>query len=87
MERLIYQRWGRRIRDARTGMFTQGQLARIVGVSKGTMSKYESGALHVPDGTKWRIAGALHKSLDELFAWPLDVPPFPEARLVVAVAA
>lgn len=77
MESLIYQRWGRRIREARTGMYRQSDLARIVGVTKGTMSKYESGRLHIPDAAKWRIAGALHRSLDELFAWPIDVPPFP----------
>lgn len=77
MERLIYQKWGRRIRDARTGIYSQGALARVVGVTKGTMSKYESGALHVPDSAKVRIAGALHRSLDELFPWPIDVPPFP----------
>ena len=84
MERLIYVRWGRRIRETRQGIYTQGQLARIIGVSKGTMSKYESGALHVPDAAKVRIAGALHRSLDELFTWPIDVPPFPAERPAAA---
>jgi DNA-binding XRE family transcriptional regulator len=77
METLIYQRWGRRIRECRSGLYRQAELARIVGVSKGTMSKYESGRLHVPDRVKLRICGALHKSPDEIFPWPIDVPPFP----------
>lgn len=69
----LYERWGRRLRERREGRYTQRQLGRIVGVTQATISKYESGALPMPDPVKVRIAAAFEASLDELFPWPLDV--------------
>lgn len=75
-ERLVWKRWGKRVRDARTTAgLTQEQLAERVHVRQSTVSKWEMGD-HAPgDEEKMRLAEALDCSLDALFAWPDFIPP------------
>ena len=61
------------MRERRQGLYTQRQLARRVGVTQATISKWESGDLAMPDAMKVRVAAVFDASLDELFPWPLDV--------------
>lgn len=71
----MYQAWGRRLRDRRLARgLSQRRLARLIGVTPGTISKYESGALCPPDAMKLRLGRTLMFSLDEIFPWPMGVP-------------
>jgi transcriptional regulator with XRE-family HTH domain len=75
-ERLVWKRWGRRIRQERqVAGLTQEQLAARVDVRQSTVSKWELGDLAPGDEEKMRLAEALGRPLDTLFAWPDTFPP------------
>lgn len=71
--------WGKRIAARRKALgFTQQRLGELCGgIVQPTISKIERGDLVPGDELKWKLAGALGMSLDELFAYPAIVPPFP----------
>jgi transcriptional regulator with XRE-family HTH domain len=68
--------WGRRVRAAR-GPLSQERLAAIVGYDQRTISKIENGKTNPSIRLKWLIAGALGRTIDELFPNPSIRPPFP----------
>lgn len=72
--------WGKRIAARRKVLgFTQQRLADLCGgVVQATISKIERGDLVPGNELKWKLAAALQLSLEELFAYPAIVPPFPE---------
>ncbi len=70
--------WGRRIRRHRKSVgLSQARLAEVCGVAQGTISKIERGTLEPGFELQWKLAGALGRSMDELFSYPAVVPPFP----------
>ena len=72
--------WGKRIAARRKVLgFTQQRLGDLCGgIGQPSISKIERGELSPSDELKWKLAAALQMSLDELFAYPAIVPPFPE---------
>jgi transcriptional regulator with XRE-family HTH domain len=73
-ERLI--QWGRNIRSGRrlAGFETQLAFAEALGVTQGTVARWEAGQLAPSDTHKEKIAGLLHQEVRALF--PLfAVPP------------
>lgn len=74
----MYEEWGRRIRERRVALYTQEQFAFICGIRQATLSRIEAGKLPPNDAVKWRIAGGLGATMDELFAWPKERPPAPQ---------
>src|SRR5690625_2174321 len=63
MSHELYQRIGRRIREARHGRFSQAELAKHLGYSQAAVSKFERGlrTLSLPD--LLRISEILNKPL------------------------
>jgi DNA-binding XRE family transcriptional regulator len=76
-DRALYKQWGDNVRAARGTAWTQQSLADACGVHRAAIANIENGRRCPEDWLKWRIAGALRKTLHELFPWPADVPPFP----------
>jgi putative transcriptional regulator len=75
---VVLESWGRRIAARRRELLmTQERLGELCDVGQATISKIECGRLDPSYELKWRVAGALNKSLEELFAYPAVVPPFP----------
>lgn len=75
-DQLVWENWGKRLRTARSkAALTQSQLAERLGVAQSTVSSWETGTFAPDDATKFRIADLLDRSVDELFAWPLIMPP------------
>lgn len=73
------RQWGKNIRAQRKLLgWKQETLAELCGLSASALANIEAGRRCPSDETKWRLAGALRKPVDELFAWPDDVPPFPQ---------
>lgn len=68
--------WGRRLRDRR-GPITQEQLADLIGGDQSTISRIERGKVDVSDDMKWKLAGALGCTVNDLFPYPAVRPPFP----------
>lgn len=76
---VVLESWGRRVAARRRELLmTQERLGDLCDVGQATISKIERGRLDPSYDLKWRLAGALNKSLEELFAYPAVVPPFPE---------
>ncbi|HET7486876.1 MAG TPA: helix-turn-helix transcriptional regulator [Acidimicrobiales bacterium] len=71
--------WGKRIAKRRAELqYSQRRLGELCGgVAQPTISKIERGDLVPGDELKWKLAGALQLPLDELFAYPAIIPPFP----------
>lgn len=57
---------------------TQTSFAHHVGITQSTVSKIERGEHCPSDAMKWRIAGVLRLTVEDLFRYPSVVPPFPE---------
>ena len=71
--------WGHKVRKRR-GDITQEQLALICGVDQSTISRLEKGKLRsVSDELKWKVAGGLACTVEDLFPYPAVRPPFPQA--------
>jgi transcriptional regulator with XRE-family HTH domain len=78
----LHRSWGHRIKKRRLEMgFTQQSFADIVGVTQATVSRWEQGSKTPSDSQKWRIAGALRQTMEELFPYPGIMPPFPRERV------
>lgn len=75
------QSWGRRVR-ARRGSLTQETLAGLCSSDQSTISRIEHGAIALSDEMKWKIAGALGCTVEELFPYPNVRPPFPQKEEV-----
>lgn len=58
---------------------TQTQLALHLGIHQPALSAIEKGSSAPRDALKFKIAGALGLTVEELFPFPAVVPPFPEA--------
>lgn len=70
--------WGHKVRKRR-GDITQEQLALICRVDQSTISRLEKGKLRsVSDELKWKIAGGLGCTVEDLFPYPAVRPPFPQ---------
>jgi transcriptional regulator with XRE-family HTH domain len=69
--------WGRKVRERR-GVLTQEQLGRLCGTDQSTISRIERGQLAISDEMKWKLAGALATTVDDLFPYPNVRPPFPK---------
>lgn len=75
----LYVQWGKKIRTRREALKqTQETFGQLLGIDQSTVSRLERGALAVSDGLKFRIAGALAMTVEELFPYPNTRPPFPE---------
>jgi len=75
----LHQSWGKRIRNRRTDLgMTQVRLAELVEVRQASISRVERGDQVPSDALKWRLAGALGCTIDDLFPNPAIRPPFPE---------
>lgn len=68
--------WGERLRQRR-GSITQEKLAELIGGDQSTISRIERGKVDISDDMKWKLAGALGCTVDDLFPWPAVRPPFP----------
>lgn len=75
--------WGGRVRKRR-GTLTQEVLADHCGTDQSTISRIERGQIGVTDDMKWKVAGALGTTVDDLFPYPNVRPPFPDASRSVA---
>lgn len=74
----VHRSWGKRIRARREALgFTQTALAELIGVHQPAVSAWEHGSTPPKDETKFKIAGALGLTVEELFPYPAVVPPFP----------
>lgn len=73
--RILWRSWGRNLRRARSGRFTQEQLAEELGVTQSSISEWETGERDIPDAMKFRICDVLGRSLADLFPWPDFMPP------------
>lgn len=78
MDEATRRDWGRRLRERR-GSITQERLAELLNSDQSTISRIERGEIRISDNMKWRIAGALGCTVDDLFPWPAVRPPFPES--------
>lgn len=58
----------RQIREQRA--LSQGRLARLIGVSTGSIQNYEHGRVHIPDERIFQLALALHCRPEELLMPP-----------------
>lgn len=63
---------------------TKKALADAVEVHPSTIGRILEGTLNPNDELKWKIAGALHKRMDELWAWPRVIPPSPQPQQVAS---
>jgi len=71
--------WGARVLKRRKELgFTQESFAALIGVDQSTVSRLERGELFATDQLKWVVAGALRKTIGDLFPHPNTTPPFPE---------
>lgn len=78
----VHRSWGRKIRERREALgMTQTQLAELLGVHQPAVSAIEKGTSAPRDVTKFRIAGALGMTVEDLFAYPNVIPPFPQSDL------
>lgn len=80
MDGATYASWGRRVR-ARRGSISQERLAELAGTDQSTISRIERGLVRPSDDLKWKIAGALSTTVEELFPYPAIVPPFPASSV------
>ena len=62
------------------GEMTQAQLGERVGVTRQTIAAIEAGRYSPSLEAAFRIAGALGKSLDEVFQWVPDEPSEDKSR-------
>lgn len=78
MDESVRRDWGRRLR-ARRGAIRQEQLAALIGSDQSTISRIENGEMKVSDEMKWKLAGALGCTVEDIFPWPAVRPSLPEA--------
>lgn len=74
--RELAEQCGRQIVALRAKRFTQAELADLIGVPQGTLSRWETGARIPRDYYRLKIADALGVSVDVLF-FPLTRRPTP----------
>jgi transcriptional regulator with XRE-family HTH domain len=75
-EQSVWAIWGLRIAARRKEAgYTQSSLAERLHVTQGTVSKWENGTLAPDDASKFRLAEVLDRTVNELFEWPLILPP------------
>lgn len=65
----LWKAWGQRIRQARTGRYTQVTLAEALGVDQTTVSAWELGKYPPSDGSKQRLSEVLEQPMADLFSW------------------
>ena len=65
----VRRQWGRNIRAGRklVGLSSQAALATVVGVTQGTVARWESGIVTPSDHHKAVLAGVLHQEVRQLF--------------------
>lgn len=74
----LHRAWGKRVRDRRQALaMSQERLAELVDVRQASISRVERGDQRPSDDLKWRLAGALGCTIDDLFPNPAARPPFP----------
>ena len=78
MLQAVHDGWGERVKGAREAHgLSQRFLAQLCGVDASTVCRIERGVLVPRDRQKWKIAGALGVTVEELFPYPSVVPPAP----------
>lgn len=74
----LQRAWGKRVRERRQVLeMSQERLAELVDVRQASISRVERGDQRPSDELKWRLAGALGCTVDDLFPNPAVRPPFP----------
>lgn len=74
----LHDGWGKRVKRTREERgISQRKLADLCDIDPSTVSRLERGTLAPRDDLKWRVAGALGVTVEELFPYPGVVPPFP----------
>lgn len=82
----VARSWGRKIAAARRELgLSQVALADACGLDPSTISRIERGVTTPRDRVKWRLAGALGRTVEELFPYPAVRPPHPEHDHHIAV--
>ncbi|MFP5319589.1 MAG: helix-turn-helix domain-containing protein [Acidimicrobiia bacterium] len=77
----VHESWGRRLKARRSELgLTQERLAEICSIEQSTISRIERGQVCPRDNVKWRLAGALGQTVEQLFPYPAVRPPFPTGR-------
>lgn len=80
MDSELHKSWGRKVRERRQAMhLSQDQLADMAEVRQATISRVESGNQCPSDAVKWRLAGALGVTVEQIFPYPAVKPPAPVA--------
>lgn len=75
----LHRSWGKRVRDRRAALgFSQDRLAELIEATQASVSRIERGDQRPSDDLKWRLAGALGCTIDDLFPNPAIKPPFPQ---------
>lgn len=74
--RELHRQWGANIRSSRgpAGFPTQKALADAVGVTQGTVARWEAGLVPPKDAHKAILAGVLHQEVRQLFPLFAQVP-------------
>jgi transcriptional regulator with XRE-family HTH domain len=81
----LHESWGKRLRQRREALYeetnhnplyTQAGLADACGIRQSTLSRIEAGQCP-SDSLKWKLAGALGMTVEDLFPYPAIRPPFP----------
>lgn len=82
MDPLTRRDWCARIKRRRQELgLNQEKAAARARTDQGTWSKIERGSIKPSDDFKWRIAGALLTSVEDLFPWPAVTPPVPSEQV------
>jgi transcriptional regulator with XRE-family HTH domain len=84
----LHERWAKRLDGLMTaGDVSNRRMARECGVHISTIGRVRTGDITPTDELKWRICGVLGMSLDEVFPWPMVVPPHPSTFVAGAEPA
>ena len=73
---MMHEQWGRQVgaRRKQNGL-TQVALAAKLEIPQSTVSRIERGSMCPSDALKMRIVEALGCSLNDIFGWPMFLPP------------
>lgn len=75
----LHDGWGKRVKRSREDLgISQRRLADLCQVDPSSISRIERGVLAPRDDLKWKLAGALGVTVEDLFPYPGVVPPFPQ---------
>lgn len=79
MTNSLHQSWGAKVRARREELsVTQVGLAAATSTTQATISRIERGDQCPSDSMKWKLAGALHVTVEGLFPYPAVIPPHPQ---------